>query len=92
MIDIYEIMELFNLDEKPYVNLGCVWCRDGSQIFFLEDNIVYSVVAGDLIGELDGIVCINNDVEQFLGWQPAIFTSVLEICPKLFEEIYGGLM
>ncbi|CAL9978059.1 hypothetical protein VPHF99_0226 [Vibrio phage F99] len=92
MVDLIEIMKLFDLDEKPYCNLGCVWCRDGSRTTFIEDGNIYGAVQGDVIGVKGGIVCINNDVQQFLGMQPAIFTSVLEISPELFEETYGDLM
>lgn len=92
MVDIIEIMKLFNLDEKPYVNLGCVWCRDDFNIMFVEDGLVYDATQGNLIGEKDGVVCINNDARQFIGMQPAIFTSTLEISREMFEETYGDLM
>ncbi|AUR84845.1 hypothetical protein NVP1063O_178 [Vibrio phage 1.063.O._10N.261.45.C7] len=92
MVDLLEIIERFNLDEKPYINLGNVWCRDGHSIYFIEEGCVYSAVQGNVIGEEDGIVCINNDVQQFMGMQPAIFDSSLEFSPEKFEELYGDFM
>lgn len=92
MIDLIEIMKMFNLDEKPYMQLGCVWCRDDFRITFIEEGIVYDAIQGELIGNEDGIVCLMNDVQQFLGWQPVIFSSNLEISPEEFEKTYGELM
>ena len=92
MIDIIEIMQLFNLDEKPYVQLGCEWCRDGSSIFFVEDSALYGAIQGDVVGTKEGIVCLMNDVQQFLGWQPAVFSENLEISYDEFELKYEDEM
>lgn len=92
MIDIFEIMKIFNLDEKPYIQLGCDWCHDGSRIFFVEEGMLYDAVKGDWIGTQDGIVCLMNDVQQFLGWQPVIFSQHLEMNYGEFEDKYGDEM
>lgn len=92
MVDLLELMEIFNLDEKPYCNLGCEWCVTRDSIYFVEDGMMYSSIKGELIGKEEGMVCINNDLQQFLGMQPAVFTSVLKITPEEFEEKYKDLM
>jgi len=92
MIDIIELMEIFNLHQKPYVNLGVEWCRDGAQIYFIEDGSVYGAVFDKVVGSKDNVTCIMHDVEQFLGWEPALFSTHLEISLAEFEEKYGDLM
>ncbi len=92
MIDLVEIMKMFNLTEQPYVNLGCVWCSNGNSLYFYEDGNVYSSLQGELVGVEDGVVCIMNDVQQFLGMQPALFTETLEISYEKFEDIYWEKM
>lgn len=92
MTDIFEIMRMFNLAEQPHVILGNVWCRNGYTISFIEDGVAYQEIQGEVIGEDEGILCINIDIQQFLGMQPAIFSSTLEISPELFEENYKELL
>ena len=92
MVDMIEIMKMFNLEEKPYCNLGLVWCRDKYTVSFVEDGSAYSAVIGDVLGEDNGIVCINNDVQQFFGMQPAVFSKDLEIDTSEFEKRYEGVM
>lgn len=90
MIDLVEVMKMFNLTEQPYLNLGCVWCRTPPySIHFYEDGDLYSAVRVSLVGEDGNLVCIMNDVQQFMGMQPAIFTKTLEISPEKFQELYG---
>lgn len=92
MTDTFEIMKMFHLTEQPYILLGNVWCRNGNAISFIEDGVAYQEIQGDVIGDDEGILCINIDIQQFLGMQPAIFSSTLEISPELFEENYKELL
>ncbi|CAH9014546.1 conserved hypothetical protein [Vibrio phage 277E43-1] len=92
MIIWYELMKMFNLDEKPYLNLGVEWCKDDYQIMFVEYGVVSCETLGKRLGNVDGIVCMEIDVQQFLGWQPAVFSEHLEIAYDDFEEKYGDIM
>ena len=92
MIDIFEIMKMFELSEKPYTLLGCEWCTDGSGLCFIEDGNIYRVVLGEMLGEKDNIVCYMVDVQQFLGWQPAVLSKHMQTTYESFEEKYGDMM
>lgn len=90
MIDVYELMQMFDLEETPYLNLGIEWCKDGYQIMFVEDEVVYCETLGKRLGGISNVVCLEIDVQQFLGWQPAVFTQSMEISWEEFEDKYEG--
>ena len=92
MIDIFEIMKLFNLDAKPYLNTGLPWSCDGSQVYFVEDNCMYSVIAGEDSTSTMGFVCAQTDVQQFLGWEYMIFSAHMQEDFEFFEKKYLHLM
>ena len=93
MIDIEELMRVFGLKETPYVNLGLEWCTDNGSVYFVGDGWSFSAVYDERsLVVKDGIVCMLNDVQQFRGWEPAVFTESLELSVEMFEEKYGDLM
>ncbi len=89
---VSELMQMFDLDEKPYLNLDIEWCKDGYQIMFVEDGTVYCETLGKHLGNVDDVICLEIDVQQFLGWQPAVFTQSMEITWEEFEDKYEDKM
>tara|TARA_Y100001963_G_scaffold141003_1_gene208705 strand:+ start:63 stop:341 length:279 start_codon:yes stop_codon:yes gene_type:complete len=92
MINTFELIDMFNLTEKPYHLLNGEWCTDGLGLYFIEDNQMYSVALGEIVGEKDDIVCCMIDVQQFLGWQPAVLSKHMQTTYETFEEKYGERM
>ena len=92
MIDIFEIMKMFELSEKPYTLLGCEWCTDGLGLYFVEEGNIYKETLGEMLGEKEGVVCCMIDVQQFLGWQPAVLSKHMQTTYESFEEKYGDTM
>lgn len=91
MIDVYEIMKMFDLNEKPYVQLGLPWAQDGYKIYFVEDGILYDVYTEGVCRIEEGIYCFQVDLYQFMGWQPMIFTSNLKMGYEDFENKFRDL-
>ena len=92
MSDAFELMKLFELDEKPYVNLECEWAVDGGSLYFVDNGVMYQEVFGKIESQKNGISLCVIDVQQFMGWQPMVLTSSMNMSFDDFDNKYSNLM
>ena len=90
--DNLTLMTTCNLNEIPYNNLKTTWCRDGYQVMFVEENLIYCETLGKTLSTIGDVICLEIDVQQFLGWQPTVFTQSMEITWEEFEQKYEEVM
>lgn len=86
------LIDIFNLEDAPYDYRDMPWTVENESIYFYDGEAVYQEVLGEHVATKSGLYHVKIDIQQFLGWEDAVFSVKSRLLYANFERKYKQLM